>query len=665
MKKYIATVIASLICIAGFCANKQLAVSSPDGKIVISVNTSNGISYSVTMDGETLLEPSALSVSLEDGSIYGGANDKLVKASTKSVSNTLHPIIYRKDVIEDNYNELTLKYKSYSVLFRAYDDGIAYRFVSASKAAFNVKEEKVEYQFPDDWNAYVPYVTKNGDFEAQFHSSFENMYTHAKLSEWDKTHIAFLPIMVEAANGVKLCISESDLRHYPSMYLYNGDGSNSLSGVFPYYPEVREPENRPSRIISMYVNGRKDHMAECTAGAELPWRAMAISRSDVQMADNDLIYKLAKPQDPSIDYSWVKPGKVAWDWWNAWNLYNVDFEAGINTETYKYYIDFASRSGIEYVILDEGWSPGEEADLLKVIPEIDLDEILAHAEKKGVGIILWAGFYPFQRDIERVCKYYSEKGVKGFKVDFMDSDDQGIVEFLENAAVIGAKYHMMMDYHGIYKPTGLSRTYPNIVNYEGVYGLENMKWDASPDHVVYDVTIPYIRLFAGQADYTQGAMRNSSRANLYPAYDEPMSAGTRCRQLAEYVVFSSPLNMLCDSPSNYMNEPECTEFIAKIPTVWNETVALDGEVSKYIAMARRAGDDWYVGAMTDWSERDMTLDLSFLGEGEYEMIVFKDGINAKVAARDFKKETVSVPASRKLDIHMAPGGGYAAKIIKK
>jgi len=290
----------------------------------------------------------------------------------------------------------------------------------------------------------------------------------------------------------------------------------------------------------MYVDGVEDYIARCEPFCEFPWRLIAISASDEQLVDNDMVYRLASAQDPSSDFSWVKPGKVAWDWWNDWNLYGVDFVSGVNTETYKYYVDFASEHGIEYVILDEGWSPTEKADLLQVIPEVDLDEIIRHGKEKGVGIILWAGFYPFQKDIEGVCKYYSEKGVKGFKVDFMDSDDQCIPEFLEKAAAIGAKYHLMMDFHGIYKPTGLSRTYPNVVNYEGIHGLEQMKWAASPAQVDYDVTVPFIRFFAGPADYTQGAMRNAVARNICSVYSEGMSPGTRCRQLAEYVVFFSP-----------------------------------------------------------------------------------------------------------------------------
>jgi alpha-glucosidase len=298
-----------------------------------------------------------------------------------------------------------------------------------------------------------------------------------------------------------------------------------------------------------------------------------------------------------------------------------------------------------------------------VIPEIDLKDLAAYAQERNVGLILWAGYHAFDRDMEEVCRHYSEMGFKGFKIDFMDRADQDMVLFHTRAAETAAKYHMMVDFHGTYKPTGLHRTYPNVVNYEGVYGLENMKWaQGHVDQVTYDVTVPYIRMMAGPMDYTQGAMRNATRGNFRGVNSEAMSQGTRCRQLAEYVIFDSPINMLCDSPSNYMKEKECTEFIAAVPEIWDESVGLDGKVGKYIAMARRKGADWYVGAMTDWSERDMTLDLTFLPEGEYKVELYRDGVNADRAACDYKKEVVDLPADRKLAVHMAPGGGFAARI---
>lgn len=391
-----------------------------------------------------------------------------------------------------------------------------------------------------------------------------------------------------------------------------------------------------------------------------------VSTSDSQLAVNDMVWKLSPKQDAGTDYGWVKPGKVAWDWWNDWNLYGVDFKAGINNETYKYYIDFASAHGIAYVILDEGWAVNLQADLFQVIPEIDIQELVDYGKERGVGIILWAGYWAFNRDMEKVCRHYSEMGVKGFKVDFMDRDDQLMVNFHARAAETAARYDLMLDFHGTYKPTGLSRRWPNVVNYEGVHGLEQMKWRPKEcDQVTYDVTVPFIRMAAGPMDYTQGAMRNASKSNYRPVYNEPMSQGTRCRQLAEYVVFDSPLNMLCDSPSNYIAEVECTEFIAACPETWDESLGVNGEIGKYITIARRSGDAWYVGALTNWDERDITLDLSFLGEGDWTLDIFQDGPNAEKAARDYVHTTANVPAGRKITARLAPGGGWAAKITRK
>ena len=663
MKKVLLATVLAVMSISATAAPKLHSLTSPDGKIAVTVNTDKCLNYSISVDGNQVLAPSEIAITLNDGTVYGGS-ETLRKAVKTSVRNVIKAQIYRKSEISDNYNQLELTYKAFKVLFRAYDDGVAYRFVSLSKKNFEVRDEKVEFAFPDNWNAYIPYVNQNdeGALEEQFHNSFENTYKHESIADWDKTHLAFLPLMVEAENGVKLCISESDLLSYPGMFLYNGDGSRTLTGRFPKYPTKRGIGDGDGR--NFYVESTADYIARCNAGCSFPWRVVAISRHDWEMTDNDMIYRLATPADPKSDYSWVKPGKVAWDWWNDWNIYGVDFKSGINNDTYKYYIDFASKFGVQYIIMDEGWSVGFE-DLFTVVPEINLEELIAYGKERNVGIILWAGYRPFANDIEKACKLYSEMGIKGFKVDFMDTCDQVAVDFHREAAEIAEKYHMMLDFHGTYKPTGLNRTHPNIINYEGIFGLENMKWNQDCDQVTYDVTLPYIRFFAGPADYTQGAMRNANRDNYRSVWDEGMSQGTRCHQLAEYVVFSSPLNMLCDSPSNYINEPECTSYIAGVPEVWDETIALDGKVAEYIAVARRKGNDWYVGILNNWDSRDVELKLDFLGEGNYNITVYKDGVNADRAARDYKKVTCELPSCKTIKAHLASGGGYVAIITRK
>ena len=649
MRRLILILSALLIAVGLSAAPKTYELASPDGGLRVSISAGDGISYTLTSGEDVLLENSAIGMFTTDGQVFGG-----VQPVSKAVRKT-----------DAEYNEITLKFKKFSVVFRAYDEGMAYRFISNLKTPFKVEQEMARFAFPQDWNMWAAYVTQHTEtLESQFYNSFENRYSYTPVSEWNKDRLAFLPLMVDGPSGKKILITEADLMNYPGMYLYNYDAGQVLSGRFAPYPaEVKQGGHNN---LQMEVQSREGYIAQCEGVTTFPWRVVAVSENDVDMVTNNLVYKLATPADPATDWSWVKPGKVAWDWWNDWNIRGVDFKSGINNDTYKYYIDFASKNGIEYVILDEGWSVNGAADLFQVVPEIDLEMLVKYATERNVGLILWAGYWAFDRDMEKVCEHYSKMGIKGFKIDFMDRDDQYMVDFHRRAAATTAKYRMMADFHGTYKPTGLHRTYPNVVNYEGVHGLEQMKWsDVTVDQVTYDVTVPYIRMVAGPMDYTQGAMRNASRGNYRPVNSEPMSQGTRCRQLAEYVVFYSPLNMLCDSPSNYMKEKECTEFIAAVPEVWDESRGLAGKVGEYIAIARRSGSDWYVGAMTDWSAREMTLDLSFLPEGSYQVELYRDGANADRAASDYRKEIVDLPSDRKINIKMAPGGGWVAKISLK
>ena len=631
---------------------KEYVLKSPDGKIVVTVAEGNHVTYSVEREGIRLLAPSQISMTLVGGYVYGGKDS--FKVSRKSVDQTLPARNFKRAQVRDHYNEMTLSTSAYSIVFRAYDDGVAYRFVAGGKAGeFAVAYEQAEFAFPYDYMAYIPYERDGGSLEEQFFNSFENTYSHHMVSKWEKGRIAFLPLTLEAANGIKLCITESDLRDYPGMYLINQDGGRSLRGVFANCPSqvVQGGHNELQGLI----RSRHNYLVRTTSPRNFPWRVIVIAKEDRQLAESDLTWRLATPAS-GTDWSWVKPGKVAWDWWNDWNVTGVDFESGVNNETYKHYIDFASEHGIEYVILDEGWAVNKQADLMQVVPEIDLPMLCNYAKEKNVGLILWAGYWAFNRDMEGVCRHYSAMGVKGFKIDFMDRDDAEMVNFYEKAASVAAKYHMVVDFHGAFKPSGIQRTYPNVLNFEGIHGLEQMKWcPPEVDQVTYDVTVPFTRLVAGPADYTQGAMRNATRANYYPSNSEPMSQGTRCHQLAEYIVFDAPLTMLCDSPSNYRREEECTSLIASIPTVWDETIALQGKIAEYVVIARRSGSKWYVGALGNWDARDLEIDLSRLGIGAKQGEAYVDGINAHRAASDYRREKVSVNGTWK--VHLAPGGG--------
>ena len=640
-------------------ADKTYGLTSPDGLVTAVVEVGQNIRYSVSFADETVISPSVIAMRFGDGTVFGDG-DKVRKVSRRSVDDFIESPVYKKNRVRDHYQEMTLSFKEFDLIFRAYGDGVAYRFVRRLAGDFTVLSEEAEFRFPGDRMAYVPYVKNKGEsLVSQFGNSFENTYVHTPLSGWDPERLAFLPLAVEAPGDVKVLITESDLLDYPGMYLHGDGEAPVLKGIFAPYPD--EVVQGGHNMLQGLVKTRRDYIAKGSGTTAFPWRTVILAASDKELLDNDMVWRLGTPSQG--DFSWVKPGKVAWDWWNDWNLYGVDFRAGINNETYKYYIDFAASQGIEYVILDEGWAVNLQADLMQVIPEIDIPMLAAYAGEKGVGLILWAGYLAFDRDMEQVCAHYAGMGIKGFKIDFMDRDDQVVVDFYRRAAETCAKYGLLADFHGAFKPSGLNRTWPNVINFEGVNGLEQLKWsDASNDQVTYDVTIPFIRMVAGPMDYTQGAMRNATRGNYRPVNSEPMSQGTRCHQLAEYVIFESPLNMLCDSPSNYLQEEECTRFIATVPTVWDETVVIDGRIGEYAAIARRKGDVWYVGVLGGWNVREMDLDLGFLPAGDWEIESFRDGINADRAARDYKREVAPAPAERTLRIRLAPGGGWTAVI---
>lgn len=659
-KLFVLTFIAATSALS---AQKSYQVQSPDNKLTVNIVVDDQITFSITHNGTEILSPSPISMTLQNGEVLGG-KAKVSRVTRGATDKVIPSPLYKKSEVIDVHNELTIEFqKNYKLIFRAYNEGLAYRFVTTRKGEIIVVNEEASYQFPQDFMTWAPYVNSTKPtFEEQFFNSFEQPYNHMRITELNNERLLILPLLVDLGNGKKLNITEADLEDYPGMFLNNSKEKPLFDAVFAPYPKTTEQGGHNQ--LQMLVTEREGFIAKTKGSRSFPWRVFIVSEKDQELADCDMVYKLAAPSRIT-DISWIKPGKVAWDWWNDWNLYGVDFVAGINNETYKYYIDFAAAQGIEYVILDEGWAVNLQADMLQVIPEIDIPGLVAYANERNVGLILWAGYWAFDRDMENVVKHYSEMGIKGFKIDFMDRDDQPMVDFLYRSAEVCARYQMLVDFHGVFKPTGLQRTYPNVVNYEGVNGLEQLKWaDTSYDMVTYDVTIPFIRMVAGPMDYTQGAMRNAVKRNYRPINSEPMSQGTRCRQLATYVIFESPLNMLCDNPSNYMREEECTAFIAEIPTVWDETIVLDGKVAEYVAIARRNHNDWYVGALTDWEAREMTLDLSFLDNGNYRVEIYKDGVNAHRAGRDYKKETIALPANKKITVKMAPGGGFAARIIK-
>ena len=638
--------------------SKSFNITSPDGNIQLKVGAGSKLQWSVTHQSQAIIAPSSISLKLQSGEVLGD-NAQITSSKNEKVNNKIAALNYKKDTVEDNYTQLTLNCNGdYGVIFRAYNDGVAYRFFTKKKDSIIIQSEEADFNFTDDEYAYIPYSNQPHNHD-KYECSFENTYQHIKLSQFVKDTVAFAPVLVELANNKKAVITEADLEDYPGMFLTNGKILTGLSGDFA--PYVLEDKQGGHNNLQAYVTKRADYIARTNGTRSFPWRVVVISTNDKDLLNNDMVYRLASPSRVE-DVSWIKPGKVAWDWWSDWNISHVDFKAGINTQTYKYYIDFAAANHIEYILLDEGWA--NSLDIMQIVPEVNLQEIIDYGKQKNVGVWLWGGWLPLDKKIDEALGKYSKMGIKGFKIDFMDRDDQKMVQFYYRMAKKAAEYYLMIDYHGAYKPTGLQRTFPNILNIEAVHGMEQLKW-SNPDMPQFDVSIPFIRMIAGPMDYTPGAMRNGTKETFRPINAMPMSQGTRCHQLAMYVMYEAPFEMLSDNPTTYMREQECLNFMSNVPTTFDETVELDGKVSEYAAIARRKGDSWYVGAMSNWNARDITIDLSFLKDGNYEAEIFQDGINADRDATDYKKEVKQVSSKDKLTVHLSNGGGWVAKIRRK
>lgn len=636
---------------------KEASLTSPDGNITVVLSDINDcITLQVDYKSTPLILPSEIGLCID-----GVADATRIKSAkvTKGLTEHIDAMLYRQKEFDIIYNALTAKLNNgVEVQVRAFNDGIAYRYATGRKGELVINDEIAAYRMPADIPCWLPYSTND---EKPMAMAFQNIYDHTTLSH-AKDKYAFLPATFDYGEGLKLTLTESNLENYPGMYVKVDTAKLMVKGEFPEYPT--KTDYYPWRM-QQYVTATDNSIAHTAGTRTYPWRVMAITADDTQMPVNNLVYALADPSRIG-DTSWLHDGKVAWDWWNDWGLKHVPFKAGINMDTYKYYIDFASRNGIEYVVLDEGWYDPKSGDMLTVIPDLDLPELVAYARDRNVGIWLWTVFNVLDSQLEEACSRYAAMGIKGFKVDFLDRDDQTAVQMTYRIAEMAARHHLMLDLHGYYKPTGLNRTFPNVINFEGVFGMEEVKWtDIKNDMPLYDVTFPYIRLLAGPVDYTPGAMRNASRADWKAIYYHPMSMGTRCHQLATYIVYDSPFTMLCDSPSNYENEQECVDFIVNIPCDIEETRILSGEIGKYIVTARRHGNDWWIGALTNWDERTLTIDLDFLQKGEYCITTFADGANANKYAEDYVVTDGTVTNGARITLNLASGGGCAMRLTKK
>ena len=656
--KFITSLLA-LICSLPMMA-KVYTVSSPNKALVVNVSVDKSLTWSLKTGKTVVLNPSK--ISLQTDKQMFGDKTKVGKSS----------IIYNK-VGDKAYNQLRLSCNGFDVEFRIFDDAAAYRIIP-KKLINKVVNETSEFNFAGDYQAFVPYVNDNRGGERWCYS-FESYYDETSISKMYQDSLAITPLAVCLPENKKAVVMEADVENYPGMYLLKGTASdiqssssvNALHAAFPPYP-LKEVIGGYARL-NLVPTERANYIAEKVT--KLPWRIVLVTNEDKQLIGNN-IAKVLGPQCRIKDTSWIKPGKVAWDWWNNTNITGVDFRAGINTETYKYFVDFAKKNGLEYIIIDEGWSDPE--DLLIFSDKMDMAGIIDYAKQNGVGVVLWSSWRNLvqrgHEKMEEIMKHYGDMGVKGFKVDFFDRDDQKAINSVYEVAECAAKHHLLLDLHGM-RPFGVQCAYPNIVNFEGVKGLENSKWEPRVgdgplhDQPRYDVTIPYLRALPGPFDYTPGAMVNAVRSQFFGNNDHPMSQGTRVHQMAMYTLFDAPLQMLADSPTKYMQNQECTDFIAQIPTVYDEVIPIDGKMGEYVVVAKRKGNKWYVAAMTNWQERDLTIDFSVVKTADGKGIsgkanIFADGINADREATDYKHTYQQLSTTDKLQIHLAPGGGWTA-----
>ena len=622
------------------------ALRSPDGRIEVRVSPGDRLLYDVLVADRVVLERSTLALVVDDKVL--GQAPAVQRATSRDVDQVVEPPVRLKSAsLRDRFSGLRLDMTGgYAVVFRAYNEGVAYRFETALPAPeVTVRSEEAGFRFAGDYTVYYPE-------EQSFFSHNERHFLPRVLADLASRNLASIPAVVDAGE-VKVAIAESDVEDYPGLWL-RGTGGRGLDATFP--PVALEQSRKNDRDVP--VAKAADYIARTKGTRTYPWRILGIARRDADLVANPLVYLLASPSRIA-DPSWIVPGKVAWDWWNANNLVGVDFRAGVNTDTYKAYIDFASRHGLQYVILDEGWYP--LGNVLEVVPQIDMEALTSHARQRNVGIILWVVWKSLDDQLDSALDRFERWGIKGLKIDFMQRDDQAMVNFYHRVTREAARRHLLVDYHGAVRPALMTRTWPNLITTEGVRGMEWSKWSAHA-HPEHDVTLPFTRMLLGPMDYTPGAMVNAARNAFAPLFSHPMSQGTRCHQLAMYVVFESPLQMLADSPSNYEREADAMAFLGPVPTVWDETRVLDGRIADFVVVARRSGSTWYVGAMTDWSPRDLEIDLSFLPPGRYRMESWEDGPNADRRGDDARRTSADVTAGSKAKVHLAEGGGWVARI---
>ena len=640
--------LALLVLLLGAVAPSTYArtwqVKSPDGRTTVSIeSTAEGTAYSVSRDGIRLLQPSRLSLTLDDGRQLGSG---LVLSQVATMRDKRTTPIYQRAGIDEQYRLIRLTGKGCAIEWRVYNGGVAYRFVTSASDSLTVRNELTEYRFAG--RPQLTYLPLDNMF-----TDFQNFYRTALLDTISHPQLMASQVLLQWDNGPRALLTDYDVDDYPVLFLKTKDGI--LQGQYPRYPDREQVHGKMKSRLR--VVSTRDYIARIAGQRTLPWRVMLLADSDAQLAGSDVVYSLAPA--PQGDFSWVKPGKATWEWWNAYGLEGTSFLPGVNDSTYFAYIDFAARHGLPYILIDAGWTKLQDPlDLLQTTADIHLPQLAAYARQRGVGIVLWADYFPFSRQMEEVVRRYTEMGIVGFKIDHINRADQKVVRFCRQAAEMCARYHAFIDFHGVFPPTGLQVTMPNVLNYEAVMGLEVTKFREGYDLVAHECYVPFIRQVAGPIDYTQGAMRNVTQSQFHKDNTHPMSQGTRCRQLAEYVVFLSPFNMLCDAPPQYERNPESLAFISEVPVTWDDTRVLQGEAGKYIVVARRKGSRWYIGGLTDWQPRTLSLNLSFASAKH--MRLYEDGPDAASDATSLKVSEIA-PAQQ-LNVKAAPGGGFVLVI---
>lgn len=658
MKNLVATsfLLTVFLCPSVRILAKEIRLASPDSSIsaTLADGTDGVTTLSLNYNGSVVLPPSQIKLNIDSAP----SQNKITGVKKrKTVRETIVSPFYRQKSFDIEYNTAVMRLADGTSLeLRVFNDGVAYRFLTSSPDSLIIEDETASYRFPSGSVSWLSYSTNK---KHPFAMAFQNIYDVASLDSAQAVP-AFLPATVAVGDSVKVTLMESDLEAYPQMFVEAG--GHGLKGVFPRYPA--EMSVYPWRA-QKYVTSTEPFIAKTSGKRTFPWRIFAITDNDVQMPVNNLVYALASPSRVD-DISFIKPGKASWEWWNNWGIKNVPFKSGINNETYKYFIDFAADNGLGYVILDEGWYVPSSGDMLTTVPEIDLPELVAYGKDKGVDLILWTVFNVLDNQLEEACSKYKEIGIAGFKVDFLDRADQDGVEMAYRIAEAAARYGLVLDYHGFYTPTGINRTYPNILNYESVFGMEEMKWQPETvDMPKYEVTMPFIRMMAGPLDFTPGAMKNASKKNWKAVYSEPMSQGTRAHHLATYIAFDSPLTMLADAPSNY-TDPATLEFLREVPVTVDSTVIVGGKMGEYIVTARKGSNGvWWIGGMTSWEPREVEIDFCFLPEGQFDGYIIRDGANADKIGTDYVKEALVVAKGDKYHVNLASGGGFVMKLIPR